>query len=93
MRKIEKRIGQRSTHVASLTAINMIGDAWHTSLSQTNVSTAGRALFPRNIDLHVAEGRLADDIRSLKPIKPIRLDALTEAQMALHVPAPISLRS
>ena len=79
------------THVSSLTALNKIGGAWHTSLSQTNVLTAGRALFPRNVDLHVGEGRLADDIRSLKPIKTIRLDVLTEAQMALNVPTPTSV--
>ena len=79
------------THVSSLTALNKIGGAWHASLSQTNVLSAGRTLFPRNIDLHVGAGRLADDIRSLKPIRPIRLDVLTEAQMALNVPTPTSV--
>lgn len=36
---------------------------------------------------------MADDLRSLKPIKTVQLDVTTEAQLALHMPVPISVRA
>lgn len=37
-------------------------------LSQTNALSAGSAAFPRGIDLRLGQGRMTDDLRSLKPI-------------------------
>ncbi|XUL91162.1 acetoacetate decarboxylase family protein [Streptomyces galilaeus] len=79
------------TRVSSLTAFTRIGRAWHSSLSETNVLSAGRALFPRGLDLRLGHGRLADDLRSLRPTRTLRLDVTTEAQLALHMPVPTSV--
>ncbi|WP_280347750.1 acetoacetate decarboxylase family protein [Nocardia neocaledoniensis] len=80
-------------HVASLTSYTRIGGAWHSTLSQTNVLAAGTARLPRGIDLELGSGRVSADIRSLKPIKTIQLDVMTEGQNALHMPVPTSVRT
>ncbi|WP_063001681.1 acetoacetate decarboxylase family protein [Nocardia mikamii] len=84
------RTGER---VSSLTSYTTIDGAWHSTLSQINLLSAGTALFPRGIDLTVGQGRMADDLRSLAPITTVRLDVMTEGQLALHMPAPTSIPS
>ncbi|MEU2930561.1 acetoacetate decarboxylase family protein [Streptomyces sp. NPDC007251] len=79
--------------VSTLTSYTSIGDAWHSTLSQTNVLSAGTELAPRHLALQVGEGRMADDLRSLKPIRTIQFDVVTEGQLALHMPVPTSVRS
>ena len=79
--------------VSTLTSYTSINGAWHSTLSQTNVLWAGSVPFPRNVDLQIGKGRMADDLRSLKPIKTIRLDVTTEGQLALHMPVPTSVRT
>ncbi|WP_280236071.1 acetoacetate decarboxylase family protein [Nocardia cyriacigeorgica] len=78
-------------HVSSLTSYTCIGGVWHSTLSQTNVLSAGTARLPRNLDLQIGQGRMADDLRSLEPIKAVRLDVTTEGQLALHMPVPIAV--
>ncbi|UMP00593.1 acetoacetate decarboxylase family protein [Amycolatopsis sp. EV170708-02-1] len=78
--------------VSSLTSYTTIGGAWHATLSQTNVLSAGSTMFPRGAGLRLGEGRLSDDLRSLNARKPIRLDVMTEGQLALHMPVPTSVR-
>ena len=80
--------GQR---VSSLTSYTTINGVWHSSFSQTNVLSAGSVRFPRNLDLQIGQGRMADDLRSLKPVKTIQLDVVTEGQLALHMPVPTSV--
>lgn len=82
--------GQR---VSSLTSYTTIDGAWHSTLSQTNTLAAGSTLFPRDAELHISEGRLADDLRSLKPITTVRLDVTTNGQLALHMPISTSVPS
>ncbi|MEU6746225.1 acetoacetate decarboxylase family protein [Spirillospora sp. NPDC046719] len=77
--------------VSTLTSYTTINGAWHSTLSQTNVLAAGTAHLPRGAALQVGEGRLADDLRSLKPIKSVQLDVVTEGQLALHMPVPTSV--
>ncbi|MET8695397.1 acetoacetate decarboxylase family protein [Streptomyces bauhiniae] len=79
--------------VASLTSYTSIDGAWHSTLSQTNVLSAGTALVPRDLQLTVGEGRMADDLRSLKPMRTIQFDVVTEGQLALHMPVPTSVRT
>ncbi|MGW3339639.1 acetoacetate decarboxylase [Streptomyces sp. NPDC001009] len=79
--------------VSSLTSYTSIGDAWHSTLSQTNVLASGTALVPRDVGLEVGEGRMADDLRSLRPIRTVQFDVVTEGQLALHMPVPTSVRS
>lgn len=79
--------------VSSLTSYTTIAGAWHSTLSQTNVLSAGTAALPRDINLQLGTGRVADDIRSLKPILTVRLDVMTEGQNALHMPVPTSVRT
>lgn len=83
------RSGER---VSSLTSYTSIGGAWHSTLSQTHVLSAGTARFPRGVDLRLGEGRMADDVRSLGPVRTVQLDVMTEGQVALHMPVPTSVR-
>ena len=78
--------------VSTLTSDTWINGAWHSTLSQTNVLSAGRVRFPRNVDLQVGQGRMADDLRSLKPVKTVQLNVTTEGQLAPHMPVPTSVR-
>ncbi|OBA84398.1 acetoacetate decarboxylase [Mycobacterium sp. 1164966.3] len=79
--------------VSTLTSYTLIDRAWHSTLSQTNVLAAGSALFPRDVDLEIGSGRMADDLRSLKTLRTVQLDVTTEGQLALHMPVPISVQS
>lgn len=79
--------------VSTLTSYTTINGAWHSTLSQTNVLAAGSAFLPRHLDLQIGQGRMADDLRSLRPIRTVRLDVTTEGQLALHMPVPTSVRS
>ncbi|MEU1208530.1 acetoacetate decarboxylase family protein [Nocardia sp. NPDC005825] len=80
--------GQR---VSTLTSYTQLDNAWHATKSQINTLAAGSALLPRNLELELGHGRLAEDLRSLKPIKTVRLDVMTEGQLALHMPVPTSV--
>ncbi|MEV6211803.1 acetoacetate decarboxylase family protein [Kitasatospora sp. NPDC051914] len=79
--------------VSSLTSYTSINGAWHSTLSQTNVLSAGTTRMPRDVGLEVGDGRMADDLRSLKPMRTVRFDVVTEGQLALHMPVPTSVRS
>ncbi|MFK0102156.1 acetoacetate decarboxylase family protein [Streptomyces sp. NPDC091040] len=79
--------------VGSLTSYTTIGGAWHATLNQTNVLSAGTTRRTRGIGLRLGEGRMSDDLRSLKPRRIIQLDVMTEGQAALHMPVPTSVRS
>lgn len=85
-RQAKYETGER---VSTLSSYTSLGDAWHSTLSQTNVLSAGTARFPRGVDLQIGQGRMADDLRALKPIKTIQLDVVTEGQLALHMPVPV----
>lgn len=65
--------------------------AWHATSSQTNMLSAGGSRFPRGVTLEIGEGRKADDLRSLRPITNVGFDVVTEGQLALHMPTPISV--
>ncbi|MFJ9202715.1 acetoacetate decarboxylase family protein [Streptomyces flaveolus] len=78
--------------VSSLTSYTSINGAWHSTLSQTNVLSAGTTRSTRDITLRIGEGRMADDLRSLKPLRTIQFDAMTEGQLALHMPVPTSVQ-
>ncbi|MCD0448868.1 acetoacetate decarboxylase family protein [Actinocorallia sp. API 0066] len=79
--------------VSSLTSYTTINGAWHSTLSQTNVLSAGTTRRTRGVALRTGEGRLTDDLRGLDPIRPIQFDVMTEGQLALHMPVPTSVKS
>ncbi|WP_409180416.1 acetoacetate decarboxylase family protein [Amycolatopsis sp. VS8301801F10] len=79
-------------HVSTLTSYTTIDGAWHSTTSQINLLSSGAARFPRGLDLRLGEGRISEDLRSLKPIRTIRLDVATEGQLALHLPVPTSVQ-
>ncbi|MFF0752664.1 acetoacetate decarboxylase family protein [Streptomyces sp. NPDC004267] len=79
-------------HVSTLTSYTTIDGAWHSTTSQINMLSSGTTRFPRGLDLRLGEGRMSDDLRSLKPIRTIQLDVTTEGQLALHLPVPTSVR-
>ncbi|MGW1183978.1 acetoacetate decarboxylase family protein [Streptomyces drozdowiczii] len=79
--------------VGSLTSYTTIDGAWHSTLNQTNVLSAGTTRSARGIDLRLGEGRMSDDLRSLRPKRIIQFDVMTEGQAALHMPVPTSVRS
>jgi hypothetical protein len=77
--------------VGSLTSYTKIGDSWHSTLTQTNMLAGGVSLLPRDIGLTLGSGRVSDDVRSLEFIRPVQFEVATETQIALHMPAPISV--
>ena len=77
--------------VSTLTSYTTIGGAWHATLNQTNVLSAGGTRSPRGLVLKAGRGRMSDDLRSLDPIRTLRLDVTTEGQAALHMPVPVSV--
>ncbi|MFC9473031.1 acetoacetate decarboxylase family protein [Nocardia sp. NPDC056952] len=82
------RSGER---VSTLTSYTSRDGAWLSTLSQTNVLSAGTSLLPRGIELNTGSGRLSQDLKSLSPIKTVRLDVVTDGQLALHMPVPTSV--
>lgn len=84
------RSGER---VSSLTSYTELGGRWQSTLNQTNILAAGSATLPRGVELQLGEGRMSDAIRALEPMRTLRLDVATEAQAALHMPVPISVRA
>ena len=78
--------------VSTLTSYTTINGAWHSTTSQTNVLTSGSTRSPRELHLKAGQGRLSDDLRSLKPIRNVQLDVTTASQIALHMPVPTSIR-
>ncbi|MFE3025839.1 acetoacetate decarboxylase family protein [Nocardia tengchongensis] len=79
--------------VSSLTSYTRIDGAWHSTLSQINSLAAGSTLLPRGVDLELGNGRMAEDLRALAPLSTVRLDVMTEGQLALHMPVPTSVRA
>ncbi|MFJ3224459.1 acetoacetate decarboxylase family protein [Streptomyces sp. NPDC086783] len=79
--------------VGSLTSYTSINGAWHSTLSQTNVLSAGTTRLPRDVQLQVGDGRMADDLRSLRPTRTLQFDVMTQGQLALHMPVPTSVPS
>ncbi|MEV4225480.1 acetoacetate decarboxylase family protein [Nonomuraea sp. NPDC049725] len=77
--------------VSTLTSYTRIGESWHSTLSQTNMLSAGSVRLPRGLELQLGQGRLSDDLRSLRPIRTIQFDVVTEGQIALHLPVPFSV--
>ena len=85
----QKRVASGSS-VSTLTSYTELNGGWNQTLSQTNNLALGSNLLPRDVGLEIGSGRLSDDIRSLKPKRPLRLDVFTECQNALHIPVPVS---
>ncbi|MEU7561895.1 acetoacetate decarboxylase family protein [Streptomyces eurythermus] len=79
--------------VGSLTSYTTIDGAWHSTLNQTNVLSAGTTRGSSGITLRLGEGRMSDDLRSLRPKRTVRFDVMTEGQAALHMPVPTSVLS
>lgn len=79
------------SRVGSLTSYTRIDGDWLSTLSQTNVLSAGAKLLPRDVDVELGVGRVSDDLRSLRPIRLAQLEVADEVQIALHMPAPISV--
>lgn len=77
--------------VSALISYTKLNGGWHATLSQTNTLAAGSQVFPRDLNLQLGSGRLTDDIGSLDPIRPVRLDVASESQNALHIPVPVSV--
>lgn len=77
--------------VSTLTSYTERDGAWLSTLNQTNVLAGGTARFPRGLRLEIGQGRMADDLRSLKPIRAVGFDVNTSAQAALHMPVPFSV--
>lgn len=79
-------------NVSTLTSYTTIDGAWHSTLDQTNVLSTGSTGSPPDLVLKAGSGRMTEDLRSLAPIRTVRIDVTTEAQMALHMPVPFSVQ-
>lgn len=85
----QKRVPSGSS-VSTLTSYTQLNGGWHQTLSQTNNLVFGSDLLPRDVGLELGSGRMSEDIRSLRPKHPLRLDVFSECQNALHIPVPVS---
>jgi len=85
----QKRVAS-GTSVSTLTSYTELNGGWNQTLSQTNNLVFGSDLLPKDAGLELGSGRLSDDIRSLRPKRPLRLDVFTQCQNALHIPVPVS---
>ncbi|MFE0777357.1 succinic semialdehyde dehydrogenase [Streptomyces sp. NPDC058861] len=65
--------------VGSLTSYTTIDGAWHSTLNQTNVLSAGTTRSTRGVSLRLGEGRMSDDLRSFNAVvqEPDTRTALT----------------
>lgn len=77
--------------VSSLRSYTHFDGAWHSTFNQTNVLATGTRALPKDAQLTLGQGRVSDDIRSLRPVQNLSFDATTSAQAALHMPTVISL--
>lgn len=77
--------------VSTLTSYTRIDGAWHATTSQTNALARGSSSLPRGLELEVGQGRMAEDLRSLSPVRTVQFDVTTEGQLALHMPVPTSV--
>ncbi|NMO03053.1 acetoacetate decarboxylase family protein [Gordonia sp. TBRC 11910] len=77
--------------VSTLNSYTRVDGVWQSTLNQTNTLATGTSLFPRGVELTIGEGRMADDLRALRPIRTVQLDVNTRAQAALHMPVPVSV--
>lgn len=77
--------------VSSLTSYTTVNGGWHSTLNQTHVLNAGTTRGTKGVALQLGEGRVSDDLRSLKPKRTIQFDVMTEGQAALHMPVPTSV--
>lgn len=93
VRTPRQRTSASGDRVTTLTSYTDIAGAWHATTSQTNVLASGTSTLPRGIDLQLGQGRLSDDVRSLRPIRTVQLDVMTQGQIALHMPVPTSIRA
>lgn len=89
----KQRTHPTGEQVSTLTSYTTIDDAWHSTTSQINMLASGTSRLPRGLDLQLGEGRMSDDLRSLKPIRTIQLDVTTEGQLALHLPVPTAIQA
>lgn len=87
-----QRTRRSGEHVATLTSYTTIAGDWHATQSQVNVLATGSRSLPRGLDLRLGTGRVSDDLRSLRPTRAVRLDVMTEGQLALHLPVPTSVK-
>lgn len=86
-----QRTTPSGTRISLLTSYTQLGGAWHSTLSETNTITSGTSYLPRNLTMELGQGRISEDIRSLEPMANLRFDVTTEAQLALHMPLPITV--
>ena len=77
--------------VSSLTSYTRFDGGWHSTFNQTNALASGSTAFPRGVELTLGEGRISEDLRSLKPIRHLAFDVMTSGQAALHMPTVISI--
>lgn len=87
----EQRAYPDLRRVSTLTSYMRIDGNWHSTLNQTHVLSTGRKVRPRDARLRLGTGRLSDDIRSVQAKGILSMDVTTRAQIALHMPAPISV--
>ncbi len=93
-RQTTHQTGERVSTLTSYTSMDTaepMTTAWLSTLSQTNVLASGAKVFPRGLNLQIGEGRMSDDLRSLDPGRVVHFEVVTNGQLALHMPVPVSV--
>lgn len=73
-------------------AVSQIDGAWHEAKSLFNMLASGRTVLPRGVKINYGSGQMSDDLKSLRPIRPLAVNAMTSGQLALNMPVPVSVR-
>lgn len=81
-----QRIHRSGTQVSALSSYTQLEGAWHSTFNQTNLLSSGSRMLPQNVEVTLGRGRMAEEFRSLGPVRHLRLDVATRGQAALHMP-------
>lgn len=93
---VELALPRQTSHpsgsrVRTAIALSQVDGAWVESKSLFNMLSSGRSLFPRGVRITRGSGRMSDDLASLRPMRPLSVDAMASGQLALNMPVPTSI--
>ena len=80
---------ENESRLEKKTMLNEVDGTWYSSSVQANNITFRQKFFPSGVELTRNGGPVSKLLDELGANKIIRMDVITEAQLALHMPKPI----
>lgn len=81
------------SRLGTTTMLHQVDGQWHQTTVQSNTLSFGQRLFPRKIRLLRNGGPLSQLLDGLGASTLLRLDVVRDAQLVLHLPAPLAGRN